>query len=118
MCNSSGVVECGRYFDFHETADYSKDFCARIESINNILYFHSYAKNANAFSILNNGIILQWGTCAAGWTSFPITFSSVFSVVGAADADVTQYITNISVTGFTCSTSHTYGMGRYIAVGI
>ena len=79
---------------------------------------------ANGYQKLPSGLIVQWGSAAAGGgvglaVTFPITFpNAVFSLAGLAqavsdsDLEVIQFM-NLTTAGFT-----TYGdAGRYIAIG-
>jgi len=73
-------------------------------------FFGNYNKSGNGYNRLNNGFIIQWGRVAfsgkSTYITFPITFSSVFTVLtGVSNNSTDQYGDNnardISNSGFT-----------------
>ena len=74
------------------------------------IFFGGNSLNTNGYNRLNNNLILQWGRVAfsgkSTYITFPITFSSVFTVLtGVSNNSTDQYGDNnardISNSGFT-----------------
>ena len=68
----------------------------------------------NGYALMNNGCMLQWGASSAGWTTFPVGFTTVYGVVATCSNSNWVWYSDLSTTQFQFRAS---GGGTYIALG-
>ncbi len=147
IVKTDGVMEVGKFIDFHLTSGSTADFEPRLEAIdpNNLVIngnkiWHAgnnpFYLNVNGYQRLSDSILIQWGQ-ASGVVgtnqriNFPLTFPfGVYSVVVSESMSPPNgyipRVVNIDTSGFTIywdAFSSGIGVGtpvtfHYIAVGV